>query len=624
ATTTQTYNLIVQSTPINHPPTITSTPIQRVDTNSTYTYLIIAEDLDGDTLNYELIDAPPQMTLDETTGELLWSNPIVGNHQIIIAVNDGNLGAAQSFSLQAFDNLPPVINSASIPPTTVNLGAVYRYDVSAFDPNGGNLTYSIDPASTQLGITIDEFGRLRWSPSPDNAGITQPVTITVTDESQAVTTQNLTISVVADNSPPQVNLQPSRVYLQGDEYLAHLNQEFVWQVTATDNLKVESLQLFVNNLPVALDRNALARFTPNQVGNLTATAIATDTSGNTAQTTVIVKVIDPNSPEFNDPDAPEINLDLSNLVEGVITQTQSIMGTVDDDNLDYYVLEVAPINGDGEWLEIYRGTNSVISGVIGEIDPSLLLNDSYQLRLRAVDVAGNEISSETEIEVASKLKLGNFQLSFTDLEIPVAGIPISLTRTYDSLTANRSDNFGYGWRLEFRDTDLTTSLGYDEQFEVLGIPSQGLEVGDKVFITLPGGERSSFTFAPKLHPEAQEFIKEQNHLIPPYLGQALDIFQVPAFSADDDNGVTLSVKPVTLFKKGDLHYHPSGIAYNPAYEEAFGGRYYLTTASGIEYEIDANSGDLIAVTDPNGNKLTYSEGGIFSDTGVGITFERDN
>ncbi|MBZ8178547.1 putative Ig domain-containing protein, partial [Oscillatoria salina] len=35
ATTTQTYNLIVQSTPINHPPTITSTPIQRVDTNST-------------------------------------------------------------------------------------------------------------------------------------------------------------------------------------------------------------------------------------------------------------------------------------------------------------------------------------------------------------------------------------------------------------------------------------------------------------------------------------------------------------------------------------------------------------------------------------------------------------
>ncbi|NET90612.1 MAG: RHS repeat protein, partial [Kamptonema sp. SIO1D9] len=86
----------------------------------------------------------------------------------------------------------------------------------------------------------------------------------------------------------------------------------------------------------------------------------------------------------------------------------------------------------------------------------------------------------------------------------------------------------------------------------------------------------------------------------------------------------MSVKPVTLFKKGDLHYHPSGIAYNPAYEEAFGGKYYLTTAEGIEYEIDASSGDLIAVTDTNGNKLTYSEGGIFSDTGVGITFERDN
>jgi hypothetical protein len=32
--------------------------------------------------------------------------------------------------------------------------------------------------------------------------------------------------------------------------------------------------------------------------------------------------------------------------------------------------------------------------------------------------------------VAGDLKLGNFRLSFTDLSIPVTGIPITLTRTY--------------------------------------------------------------------------------------------------------------------------------------------------------------------------------------------------
>ena len=83
-------------------------------------------------------------------------------------------------------------------------------------------------------------------------------------------------------------------------------------------------------------------------------------------------------------------------------------------------------------------------------DPSTLANDSYILRLFATDLGGHEATIDHPITVAGDLKLGNFTLSFTDLSIPVSGIPITVTRTYDSLNAGVSDDLGYGWRWSWR------------------------------------------------------------------------------------------------------------------------------------------------------------------------------
>ena len=51
------------------------------------------------------------------------------------------------------------------------------------------------------------------------------------------------------------------------------------------------------------------------------------------------------------------------------------------------------------------------------------------------------------MQVDGNMKVGNFSLSFTDLQIPMAGIPITVTRTYDSRDKVRGD-FGVGWRLD--------------------------------------------------------------------------------------------------------------------------------------------------------------------------------
>jgi large repetitive protein len=134
-----------------------------------------------------------------------------------------------------------------------------------------------------------------------------------------------------------------------------------------------------------------------------------------------------------------------------------------------------------------------------------LQNDTYILRLSAYDTNGQGTIIEDTLNITGDLKLGNFRLSFTDLVVPVTGIPITLTRTYDTLTSNTRDDFGYGWRMEFRDTDLRTSLGKDPLYEELGIRSVGFTDKTRVYITLPGGTRQSFTFQPVLNPEAVPF-----------------------------------------------------------------------------------------------------------------------
>ncbi len=71
----------------------------------------------------------------------------------------------------------------------------------------------------------------------------------------------------------------------------------------------------------------------------------------------------------------------------------------------------------------------------GTFDPSVLANDTYILQLLARDAGGNETTEQMLVEVTGELKIGNFTLSFTDLTIPVSGIPITIARTYDSLNA---------------------------------------------------------------------------------------------------------------------------------------------------------------------------------------------
>ena len=71
-TATQSFTILVQQEPGNHPPVIISQPVTTAVAGQTYTYPVKAVDPDDDPLTYVLDAAPAGMTIDPATGLISW------------------------------------------------------------------------------------------------------------------------------------------------------------------------------------------------------------------------------------------------------------------------------------------------------------------------------------------------------------------------------------------------------------------------------------------------------------------------------------------------------------------------------------------------------------------------
>jgi RHS repeat-associated protein len=414
--------------------------------------------------------------------------------------------------------------------------------------------------------------------------------VLVSDSRGGETPQSFNLVVSSDQESPQVSLTASPNPVDKGATTTLI-------VASSDNVGVTGITLTYDGVAVAIDTAGRASVPASRAGFIPAVATVVDAAGNVGKATVVITVID-----RSDTDAPIATI-TAPADDAVITAPVPVTGTASDADLFDYSLELEPVAG-GAAVEIAHRTSSVTNGVLGTLDPSRFSNDSYILRLTARDTGGHTSTDERLVSFAGGLKLGSFTLSFTDLSIPMSGIPITVGRAYDSLNAANPDDFGYGWRLEFGNTDLRTSVGKT------GDEADGFfnPFRDKtrVYVTLPGGQREGFTFAP--HGRSLIF----------------DTLYSPQFQADAGVTDTLTVQNFGLARFDDGTYGDfyGSLPYNPA-DPSFGGTYTLTTKEGIVYTIDGQMGKLRTVADRNGNTLTFSSAGILSSTGKGVTFERD-
>lgn len=116
--------------------------------------------------------------------------------------------------------------------------------------------------------------------------------------------------------------------------------------------------------------------------------------------------------------------------------------------------------------------------------------------MRLVVIGGGaEQEVDQQFILESNLKIGEFSFSQQDLVIPVNGIPLTVTRTYNSLNPDEGD-FGYGWTYTLSDMDVSI----DEDRETIGSGPDAYSIrtgGDRdVTLTLPNGQRTTFFYNP--------------------------------------------------------------------------------------------------------------------------------
>ena len=594
----QNFTVVILEAGVNGPPTISSTPSPVATIGSLYQYQVIASDPEREPLTFQLKQAPPGMSINPGTGLLQWTPAAtdVGPHPIQLAALDpSGAAAAQSFTLSVrASNRPPSVTGK--PSFKAVVGLPYQFAINATDPDGDEIIYTLK--SGPPGMTVDKLGRLTWTPALQDVGVKR-VELIIRDSYGAGVFLNYDLTVVADTQPPQVAIKAS-------PNPANIGEPVTFNVSTSDNISVQSLSLTLGGQPVSLSGDGTASRAFATPGPIEAVATVFDAAGNSNRASLRLEVID-----RSDREAPTVAFTSPGNDE-VITKPVSITGTAQDSNLLFYKLEIGG-PGTGEFREIARGTNSVVNGVLGQLDPTLLQNDSYILRLSATDAGGHTASAEIMVNISGALKVGNFKLAFTDLNVPLHNIFTAIGRSYDTLDAGSALDFGFGWRLDLFNVELTSNVG-TSGLEDAGI-FKPFRNGTRIYLRLPNGRREGFTVVPKLVNESAA-------------GGIVFIFgKFVTLDFQPDAGVTsrLSLEPsstVILSDNGEF-IDPSEIPFNPASPLLNPSSFILRENDGASYQIDAQSGRLTSVTDRNGNRLLVSRAGVSSSDGQKITFERD-
>lgn len=630
-TSTQSFTIIVsdpddlvdpsdptKGTKGNRAPVITSTPVFAADTGMRYEYQVTGLDPDGDAITFGLgAGAPAGLTISD--GLISWPQPVTGEYPIsVVATDQHGASSTQGYLLSVIVNSQPTI--ASVPDQTVTSGALYRFAVAAADPDGDPLTYRLDQAPE--GMTINQFGRIFWQTNLDDTD-PQLVTVTVSDNRGESISESWQLTMQNDVEPPEVTITilSAAGAVIGDAKVGQ-GSAYSVRVSATDNVGIAETGLSVNGQAVPLDSTGAARLTADVSGIVQLIATATDVSGlsGSAESTVEIQSRGQNNngndledpppnpgvdPGDNNPPVVEIT---SPTPATTVTNRVSIVGTVDDpeDNLWYYRAYYAradrvSLTGidvtDPNWVAFHQGTAEVIDDELAVFDPSLVTNDPYAIIVAAFDTNGRGFVHPTLVYVEGNVQVGNFRLEFTDLSIPLAGIPIEVNRVYDTVNAGDEGDFGFGWQLGVQDARIFEAAAVGEGGAFNGANDTFVPDVTKVYLNNPAGQRVGFTY--REEPISVSFF---------------GAFFRPYFEPDPGVYDTLTIDETEVARGGVLGALAQGI--NP-------DKYTLTTKDGLEYRYDEVVG-LETITDRNGNTVSFTEDGVVHSSGESIQFIRDH
>jgi RHS repeat-associated protein len=527
---------------------------------------------------------------------------VPGTYELKLTAGDSAFTRSDTVVVEVVPTNEPPVASAG-PDQSVTHPEAATLNGSVTDdglPRGSTLVATWSKVSGPGGVTFNDPNAASTDARFGAPG-TYVLRLTASDTKLAHQDE-LTVTVGGENQSPLANAGPDRTVL--------LANNATLDGTASDDGWPEGHPLTVSWSKVS-GPGTVTFQNPNQA----ATTVSFSAEGSYVLRLTADDSLRSTSDEVNvtvNPDVAPPVVSLSGLPDGAeVTTHFNVTGTVSAGSnwkLEYTL-------GDGSlatsWTTLVSGNTPVTNGTLGVFDPTLLLNGTYTLRLVATDVVAQTSMVSVSLIVSGQQKIGNFSLSFTDLSVPVAGLPIEVTRTYNSRD-KRVGDFGVGWTLGVKNIRVEKSgvLGAAwEQTQSGGfLPTYCLRAMKPRFVTITFPDGKVYKFRTITSPQCS--------VLTPIESTAVGFVSLPgtqgSLAAIGENDTLVfgdATGPVELRNFGNLEL------YNPTL-------FQLTTEDGTIIVLDQALG-VRSIADPNGNILTVNADGITHSSGKSIVFTRD-
>jgi RHS repeat-associated protein len=461
----------------------------------------------------------------------LWPNVAAGDYTLTASAVDvqGRTGTASPVLVHVNSsngNHPPIANLGYFIVLAESQNNVLPVLTNDIDPDGDPLTITavIPPATTTPHgtATITNNGTaIAYTPPPDvHSPVGSPgdgFSYQISDGRGGTALGGVLVYIFAGDLPSVTIVSPTNDFITSGGAVVPITA----QVTNTP---------YVVKVQFYLGQTLLGTVTNGTAGNYTFNWIATDDACGCAFTATAYDRFG----QYNTSLPLSFTVNVSTSIDLLVASIDSLvntttnygfsfltnMATLRDGRFDLYGRACQPQGSNVTWqLGVYttdgtllrdltpppldasgNNTNyvgtSTSSNLMTTCDFTTLLNGVYDLRLRVVG-GYRAAESSVRFRLESNLKIGQFGFSQQDLVIPVNGIPLTITRTYNSLKPDRGD-FGYGWTWALSDMDVVldeSRANVPDLTNPNSTPfSERTGGGRDVTLTLPNGQRTTFTF----------------------------------------------------------------------------------------------------------------------------------
>ncbi|CAA0123898.1 Uncharacterised protein [BD1-7 clade bacterium] len=194
----QSQSMVLSIQNVNRAPEWQTTASATAAEGDTLTLPLQAQDADGQGLSYSLVSGAKGMALNEFN-ELVWPLDYhqAGDHKIVVSVTDGEDAVEFDVAVNVSNtNRGPEMGHVSLPQAVENRD--WAMDFEATDIDNDTLTWTL--TSAPEGMSIDNKGRVRWSPDFDAGGL-HSIEVAVSD-GELEDSQVLELDVLNINRAP--------------------------------------------------------------------------------------------------------------------------------------------------------------------------------------------------------------------------------------------------------------------------------------------------------------------------------------------------------------------------------------------------------------------------------------